>query len=47
MSVPDPLPVIDGLLLATAKVEGLTFVTRNTTDVERAGVSLLNPFSEA
>lgn len=47
MSVPDPLPVIDGLLAATSKVAGLTFVTRNTADVERTGVSLLNPFSGA
>ncbi len=46
MSVPDPPPVIDGLLAATSKVAGLTFVTRNTADVERTGVSLLNPFSD-
>ncbi|MBK9266853.1 MAG: type II toxin-antitoxin system VapC family toxin [Polyangiaceae bacterium] len=44
MTVPDPLPVIDGLLAATAKVQGLTLVTRNTKDVVRTGVSLLNPF---
>jgi predicted nucleic acid-binding protein len=45
MSVPDPVPVVDGLMAATAKVRGMTFVTRNTADVERAGVSLLDPFS--
>jgi len=45
MNVPDPLPVIDGLLAATAKVVGLTLVTRNVTDVERAGAEHLNPFS--
>lgn len=44
MTVPDPLPVIDGLLAATAKVHGLTLVTRNTKDVIRTGVALLNPF---
>jgi len=44
MSVPDPLPVIDGLLAATAKVTGLTLATRNTADVAAAGVSLFNPF---
>jgi predicted nucleic acid-binding protein len=44
MSVPDPLPVIDGLLAATAKVKGLTLVTRNVADVERAGVEILDPF---
>lgn len=45
MNVPDPLPVVDGLLAATAKVSGLTLATRNTADVESAGVELLNPFS--
>jgi toxin FitB len=44
MSVPDPVPVVDGLMAATAKVRGMTFVTRNTADVERTGVELLNPF---
>lgn len=44
MNVPDPLPVIDGLLAATAKTAGLTFVTRNGADAARTGVSLLNPF---
>jgi toxin FitB len=44
MNVPDPLPVIDGLLAATAKVTGLTLATRNVADVERTGVDLLNPF---
>ena len=38
------LPVIDGLLAATALVHDLTLVTRNVTDVARTGVSLLNPF---
>jgi toxin FitB len=45
MNVPDPLPVVDGLLAATAKVAGLTFATRNIADVESAGVELLDPFS--
>lgn len=44
MNVPDPLPVIDGLLAATAKVLGLTLATRNVADVEGTGVELLNPF---
>lgn len=34
-SVPDLLPLIDGLLTATAKVHGLTPVPRNIADVER------------
>lgn len=44
LNVPDPLPVVDGLLAATAKVAGLTLVTRNTVDVARTGVRLLDPF---
>jgi len=46
MSVPDPLPFIDGLLAATAKVHGLTLVTRNVDDVARTGVSIVDPFSD-
>jgi len=44
MNLPDPLPVVDGLLAATAKVTGLTLATRNTADVAQAGVSLFDPF---
>lgn len=44
MNVPDPLPVVDGLLAATARVLGLTLVTRNVADVESADVKLLDPF---
>ena len=45
MSVPDPVPVVDGLMAATAKVRGMTFVTRNSADLQRTGVRVLNPFS--
>lgn len=45
MNVPDPLPVIDGLLAATARVLGLTLVTRNIADVKVTGVELLDPFA--
>ena len=38
------LPVIDGLLLATAKVHGLTFVTRNESDCAARGIDVLNPW---
>jgi toxin FitB len=44
MTVPDPVPVVDGLLAATALVHDWTLVTRNVTDVQRTGVRLLNPF---
>ena len=44
LNVPDPLPVIDGLMAATAKVRGWTLVTRDVGDLARTGVRLLNPF---
>jgi toxin FitB len=44
LNVPDPLPVVDGLLAATAEVHGLILVTRNTGDLARTGLPLLNPF---
>jgi predicted nucleic acid-binding protein len=47
MNAPDPLPVVDGLLAATAKVAGLTLATRNTDDIARSGVSFFNPFDSA
>jgi toxin FitB len=39
------LPVIDGLLLATASARGLTLVTRNERDCADRGVSILNPWT--
>jgi predicted nucleic acid-binding protein len=45
LGIPDPLPLIDGLLAATAKVHGLILVTRNVADLHRTGVTLLDPFS--
>jgi toxin FitB len=47
VNVPDPLPVIDGLLAASAIVRGWTLVTRNVQDVRRSGVRLLNPLEAA
>lgn len=44
LNVPDPLPAIDGILAATAKVHGLTLATRNVKDVARSGVDVVNPF---
>lgn len=44
LNVPDPLPTVDGLLAATAKVHGWILVTRNVKDVTRTGVRTLNPF---
>ncbi len=44
MNAPDPISSRDGLMAATAKVRGMTFVTRNTRVVARTGARLLNPF---
>ena len=43
MNVPDPISIVDGLMAATAKVRNMIFVTRNTADVARTDVRLLNP----
>ena len=45
LNVPDPLPVVDGLMAATAKVRDWTFVTRDVGGLARTGVRLLNPFA--
>jgi toxin FitB len=44
INVPDPLPVVDGWLAASAIVRDWTLVTRNVRDVKRYGVRLQNPF---
>lgn len=45
LHVPDPRPVRDGLIAATALVHGMTVVTRNTADFAATGVLLLNPWT--
>jgi toxin FitB len=40
-----PLPVLDGLLAATAVVAGLTLVTRNTAHMQATGVPLVDPWA--
>lgn len=45
MSAIRPVPVIDGLLAATAKTSGLTFVTRDAEAVADLGAAILDPFS--
>jgi predicted nucleic acid-binding protein len=47
MSAIRPVPVIDGLLAATALTNGLTLVTRNDRDIAGLGVTVLNPFNAA
>jgi len=45
LNVPDPLPVIDGLISATALVHDMTVVTGNVRDIGRTGCRVLNPFT--
>jgi predicted nucleic acid-binding protein len=45
LHVPNPRPVRDGLIAATAMVHGMTVVTRNTADFATTGVLLLNPWT--
>jgi predicted nucleic acid-binding protein len=45
LQVPNPHPVQDGLIAATALVHGMTVVTRNTADFASTGVKVLNPWS--
>jgi predicted nucleic acid-binding protein len=44
LNAPDRIPAVDGLLAATALAKEWTFVTRNVADVERTGVTTVNPF---
>lgn len=39
-----PMPAIDSLIAATGAAHDLIVVTRNTSDMEPSGVSLLNPW---
>lgn len=45
LHVPDPRPVRDALIAATALVHGMTVVTRNVADFEPTGVLILNPWT--
>ncbi|MBI4024712.1 MAG: type II toxin-antitoxin system VapC family toxin [Verrucomicrobia bacterium] len=41
----ETLPLLDGMIAATALEHGLTVATRNTRDFARAGVPVVNPFA--
>lgn len=47
LHVPDPRPIRDGLIAATALVHGMTVVTRNVADFEPTGVAVFNPWAGA
>ncbi|MDH5324716.1 MAG: type II toxin-antitoxin system VapC family toxin [Gammaproteobacteria bacterium] len=46
LRVPHPENALDKLIAATALINGLTVVTRNTKDFSKTGVTVLNPFEE-
>lgn len=39
-----PLPIVDGLIAATARAHDWTLVTRNVKDFVGLDVQLINPF---
>ena len=39
------LPMLDGIIAATALAHGLTVATRNTRDFAKAGVEVVDPFA--
>lgn len=45
LHVPDPRPVRDALIAATALTHGMTVATRNVADFESTGVQLFNPWA--
>ena len=45
LHVPDPRPVRDSLIAATALVHGMTVVTRNVADFETTGIRIFNPWN--
>jgi predicted nucleic acid-binding protein len=44
LHVPDPKPLRDSFIAATALVHGMTVVTRNVDDFKTTGVEVLNPW---
>lgn len=45
LHVPDPKPLRDGLIAATALVHGMTVITRNIQDFANSGAKLFNPWA--
>ncbi len=40
----DPVPLLDGMIAATALTHGLAVATRNTLDFRKTGVKVVDPF---
>ena len=45
LHIPDPQPLRDCLIAATAFVHGMTVVTRNVADFVASGIDILNPWT--
>jgi toxin FitB len=45
LGIPSPIPLIDGILAATAIVHELTLVTRNIGHISGTGVRFVDPFA--
>ena len=45
LNVPKPVPVVDGLMAATARIFDLTLVTRNVRDISATGVAFIDPWA--
>ena len=45
LHVPNPRPLVDGIIAGTALVHGMTVVTRNVADFAPTGVNVLNPWT--
>jgi predicted nucleic acid-binding protein len=41
----EAMPLLDGMIAATALTHGLTMATRNTRDFRKAGVAVVDPFA--
>ena len=41
----NPVPLLDGMIAATALEHGLTVATRNVNDFKHTGVKVVNPFA--
>src|SRR5271165_2358388 len=46
LHIPDPRPIRDALIAATALTHAMTVVTRNLADFESTGVQILNPWDD-
>jgi len=44
LHIPNPPPLRDSIIAATALVHGMTVVTRNVQDFSKAGVHVINPW---